>query len=167
MPHETMTYREVLEAESALQLLAGKGFKSSEAAKKVARMYLWTKRTAEEFREARKVLIGGHAKKEDGRKVPQRQQNAETGDWEDIPDSFVPEDQEAWDEGAKGLIESTVNTNGMRLTDEDLKKCKRIPEPIIYASLGPLYDWGDEEPPEEEEEEGEEEDADADEDDEE
>ena len=145
MSHGTMTTREILEAHSALEILSGRGYKSAEASKKIARMFRWARKHQEAFVEARKLLIEGHAIKEDGKKVPRREKSQETGEWQDVEGTVTFEDQEAFDDEVKKLLDEENPTNGVQLTDTDFKSCKVKPEPGVYVGLGPLYDWGDDE----------------------
>jgi len=144
MPHETMTNRQILEAEAALKAL--KGWKKRQPAKKVARTLRWVMDKADEFRDARKLLVEGHAERDDeGRKVPMRVKHPETGEFRDVPESFIPEDQAAWDEEINALLDDSVNMSGDKITDDDLNGMKEVPDPEIIAGLGPLYQWDDEE----------------------
>lgn len=144
MEQDTLTYKEILEAHGALEVLSGRGYKSPKASKMIARMFLWTKKKVEEYEEARKLLIEGHAKKDDnGDKVPTRKKNEETGQWEDVPGTVTFEDHNAWQDAVMELLASTVATNGLKLTDKQLDSCVDKIEPAVYVGLGPLFDWGE------------------------
>jgi len=153
MTHATMTMRQILEAYAALELLAGRGFKSGKVSKKIGRMFRWTKKHKEAYEEDRKRLIDGHAKvDEDGNKIPQRQRNPETGEMEDIQGSVTFENHDAFNKEIGILLDEEIATNGSPLKSSDLSNCKVIPEPGIAVGLGPMYagwsedddsdDWG-------------------------
>ena len=145
--HETMTYLEIVTAVAPLTTLASRGYKDQKIARKVARMLIWANRQTEEFEAARKILVEGHAKRDSaGEKVLAREQNAETQEWRDVPDTFQLDNPTQFREDFEGLTATEINTNGLRLTERELETCKVAPEPAIYVGLGPLFMWDDEGP---------------------
>ena len=60
---------------------------------------------------------------------------------------FRLEDLDAFQKEEEELLETPVNTNGLRLNDEELKRGLKHypPDAEIYAGLGPFFDWEDEE----------------------
>ena len=138
------TYDEIHGVEQTLVALAGRGCKDDEVCKKTGRHLVWCRTRLEEFKEAQKALLLGHAKKENGQPVPVRKKNEETGEWENHR-GLVMEDPNLYDEALERLLQTEINTNGIKFTDEDLAKFSGVMEPSIRVGLGCFYDWGEEE----------------------
>ena len=142
MPNETITYSQIAAAAGALSTLAAKGYTDPETVKKVARMVIWSRAKVEEFEEARKMLIEGHAKRDPKTKVKLlvQQKNAD-GVMEDVPNTVHLKDAEAFQHAFEDLAATPINMNGIKLNDEDLADCLT---PQTLVDLGPMYDydWG-------------------------